>query len=122
MAGATSNFGLIKPTYNEPVDVQDFNDNFDIIDQSMQSAKPLVTSVTLSKFDWNAGSQTKTVAGVTADSLVFVYPDSSSYEYWFKYGIKATAQATDSLTFTMTASPTVNLVVQVVVFTQTRSS
>ena len=32
----TSNFGLKKPEETDPVDVQDFNDHADIIDQELQ--------------------------------------------------------------------------------------
>lgn len=124
MAGSTSNFGLIKPTYNEPVDVQDFNDNFDKIDTSMQSAKPLIRSVTISTSNWNSTTLTcsKTIAGVTANSLIFVYPNDSSYTSWLSNGVKATTQATNSLTFSCNTIPSGSLVVQVVIFTNTRSA
>ena len=124
MAGATSNFGLIKPTYNEPVDVQNFNDNFDIIDAAMQSAKPLMSSFTISTSDWDSTTLTctKTVAGVTADSLIFINPDSSSYNNWLSNSVKATAQAANSLSFSCSAVPSSDLVVNVTMFVNTRSS
>jgi len=124
MAGSTSNFGLIKPAYNEPVDVQNFNDNFDIIDGALQSAKPLMTSVTISTSDWDSTTLTctKTIAGVTADSLMFVYPNDSSQASWLSNGVKVTTQATNSLTFSCNTIPSGSLVVQVVMFTNTRSA
>lgn len=124
MAGATSNFGLIKPGYDETVDVGNFNDNFDIIDAAMQSAKPLITSFTISTSDWNSTTLTctKTVAGVTADSLIFINPDSSSYDSWLMNSVKVTAQATNSLSFSCSAVPSADLVVNATMFVNTRSS
>lgn len=73
------------------------------------------TMPTLTAANWSANTQTVTVVGVTANNIVFVSPAPASAADYSTAGIICTAQATDSLTFTCTQTPSVDIVVNVVI-------
>jgi hypothetical protein len=64
--------------------------------------------------DWSSNTQTVTVSGVKADSVVFVSPAPASASDYASAGILCTAQAADSLTFTCTTTPSNAITVNVV--------
>lgn len=72
------------------------------------------TTVTLAAADWSAGTQTVTVNGITATSVVWVSPDPSDQADYVAGGILCTAQAANSLTFTASTTPTNDIDVVVV--------
>lgn len=74
------------------------------------------TTATLAVADWSLDTQTVTVSGVKADSVVFVSPAPASASDYASAGILCTAQAADSLTFTCTTTPTNAITVNVVCF------
>lgn len=72
------------------------------------------TTATLAVADWSSNTQTVTVSGVKADSVVFVSPAPASASDYASAGILCTAQAVNSLTFTCTTTPTNAITVNVV--------
>ena len=72
------------------------------------------TTATLAVADWSSNTQTVTVSGVKADSIVFVSPAPASAGDYASAGILCTAQAADSLTFTCTTTPSNAITVNVV--------
>lgn len=72
------------------------------------------TTATLAVADWSSNTQTVTVSGVKADSVVFVSPAPASASDYVSAGIFCTAQAADSLTFTCTTTPTNAITVNVI--------
>lgn len=71
----------------------------------------VTNTVTLTVAGWSSNSQVVTVSGVTTSNLVIVEPSDSSY------GIKCTAQGTNSLTFTCDTVPTAAVTVKVAIIT-----
>jgi len=94
------------------------NGNFEIMsaDGTVPTARltKVNTTATLAVADWSSNTQTVTVSGVKADSVVFVSPDPTSASDYASAGILCTAQAADSLTFTCTTTPTNAITVNVV--------
>ena len=79
---------------------------------------PASISVTLASNAWSNNAQTVTVSGVLADEtkqLIQPVPASASSAEYESCGVKATAQAADSLTFSCDTTPTNNLTVYVVI-------
>ena len=79
---------------------------------------PASISVTLAANAWSNNAQTVTVTGVLADEtkqLIQPVPASASSAEYESCGVKATAQAADSLTFSCDTTPTNNLTVYVVI-------
>lgn len=72
------------------------------------------TTVTLAVADWSSSTQTVSVTGVTATSIVFVAPDSASQSDYTSAGILCTAQGAGTLTFTCSTTPTNAITVNVV--------
>ena len=72
------------------------------------------STITLAAADWSAGTQTVTVNGITATSVVWVSPDPSDQADYVAGGILCTAQAANSLTFTASTTPTNDIDVVVV--------
>ena len=72
------------------------------------------TTATLAVEDWSSSTQTVTVSGVKADSVVFVSPAPASASDYASAGILCTAQAADSLTFACTTTPSNAITVNVV--------
>ena len=79
------------------------------------SAKPTITTVTLSASGWNSSTvtQTVTVPGILADEtkqLIQVMPAPTSMTTVSDSGAYCSAQGDNSLTFTCTAVPTEDIV------------
>lgn len=72
------------------------------------------TTVTLAAANWSSNTQTVTVSGVKADSVVFVSPAPASASDYASAGILCTAQAADSLTFSCATTPSNTITVNVV--------
>lgn len=72
------------------------------------------TTVTLAVADWSSSTQTVSVTGVTATSIVLVAPDSASQSDYTSAGILCTAQGAGTLTFTCSTTPTNAITVNVV--------
>ena len=84
------------------------------------AAPPIYRTITLSASSWDstALTQTVTVSGVLADEtaqLISPMPKLSNQTEYYEAGVRATAQAADSLTFTCDVIPTVNLTVYVTI-------
>ncbi len=72
------------------------------------------TTITLAAADWNAGTQTVSVTGMTATGIVLVSPDPTDQSAYTSAGIICSAQAAGTLTFTCSTTPTADLSVNVV--------
>ena len=75
-------------------------------------------SVTLAAANWSNGAQTVTVTGVKADEtaqLIQPVPASASRSAYEAAGIRATAQAANSLTFSCDTTPSGDLTVYVII-------
>lgn len=98
--------------------VANANGNFEIMsaDGTVPTARltKVNTTATLAVADWSSNTQTITVSGVKADSVVFVSPAPSSASDYASAGILCTAQAADSLTFTCTTTPSSAITVNVI--------
>lgn len=98
--------------------VANANGNFEIMsaDGTVPTARltKVNTTATLVVADWSSNTQTVTVSGVKAGSVVFVSPAPASASDYASAGILCTAQAADSLTFTATTTPSVAIVVNIV--------
>ena len=94
------------------------NGNFEIMsaDGTVPTARlaKVNTTATLAVADWSSNTQTVTVSGVKADSVVFVSPAPASASDYASAGILCTAQAADSLTFSCTQTPSSAIVVNIV--------
>ena len=94
------------------------NGNYEIMsaDGTVPTARltKVNTTATLAVADWSSNTQTVTVNGVKADSVVFVSPAPASASDYASAGILCTAQAANSLTFTCTTTPTNAITVNVV--------
>ena len=73
-------------------------------------------NVSLTTSGWSNKSQTVTVTGITASNNVIISPDSSSLEKYLGAGVICTSQAANSLTFTCDTVPTVELKVNILIF------
>lgn len=100
--------------------VANANGNYEIMsaDGTVPTARltKVNTTATLAVADWSSSTQTVTVSGVKADSVVFVSPASASASDYASAGILCTAQAADSLTFTCTTTPSNAITVNVICF------
>lgn len=83
-------------------------------DASWASVTKVNTTATLAVADWSSSTQTITVSGVKADSVVFVSPAPASASDYASAGILCTAQAADSLTFTATTTPSSDISVNII--------
>lgn len=81
---------------------------------NVQPSVKVNTTATLAVADWSSNTQTITVSGVKADSVVFVSPAPASASDYASAGILCTAQAADSLTFSCTQTPSSAIVVNIV--------
>jgi hypothetical protein len=111
------------PTTNSDANtfkVANANGNFEIMsaDGTVPTARltKVNTTATLTVADWSSNTQTVTVSGVKADSVVFVSPAPASASDYASAGILCTAQAADSLTFTCTTTPSNAITVNVICF------
>jgi hypothetical protein len=98
--------------------VANANGNFELMsaDGTVPTARltKVNTTATLAVADWSSSTQTVTVSGVKADSVVFVSPAPASASDYASAGILCTSQGTNSLTFTATTTPTSAITVNVV--------
>ncbi len=94
------------------------NGNFEIMsaDGTVPTARltKVNTTATLAAADWSSNTQTITVSGVKADSVVFVSPAPASASDYASAGILCTSQSADSLTFSCTQTPSAAIVVNIV--------
>ena len=76
------------------------------------------TTVTLPASGWStsAKSQTVTVNGVDADTIVMVSPAPASFTAYGAAGIYCSAQGTNSLTFRCAKVPSASIIVNVALF------
>lgn len=65
--------------------------------------------------DWEDNEATKTVTGVTSESIVWVSPTPASYEDYVEAEIRATAQGTNQITFKCEAEPEASVFVNVII-------
>lgn len=73
-------------------------------------------TITLSSANWTDGSQTVTVAHVTASNVIQLSPTEASYENWKAAQIRCTAQAAGTLTFVHEGdAPTEDIIYNVIV-------
>ena len=79
---------------------------------------PVSTSVTLTAAGWSSGTQTVSVAGVTADNHVIVAPAPASRDTYINSDVRCTAQGEAQLTFTAASTPTVNITVNIIILKQ----
>ena len=63
--------------------------------------------------DWVENTATITVSQVTDDSAIIF--NTGINDDWHKFGLEATAQATDSITFTCDTTPTVDITFEVLI-------
>ena len=85
---------------------------------SGKAARSKYVPITLTAAGWSNGQQTVAVAGVLADEtkqLIQPVPALASQSEYDSCGVKATAQAANSLTFSATETPTSDLTVYVVI-------
>lgn len=98
--------------------VANANGNFEIMsaDGTVPTARltKVNTTATLAVADWSSSTQTVTVSGVKADSVVFVSPAPASASDYASAGILCTSQSADSLTFSCTQTPSAAIVVNIV--------
>jgi len=98
--------------------VANANGNFEIMsaDGTVPTARltKVNITVTLAVADWSSNTQTITVSGIKADSVVFVSPAPASASDYASAGILCTAQAANSLTFSCTTTPSNAITVNVV--------
>ena len=71
-------------------------------------------TVEIAALDWSDKSVTKTVAGVTAASLLWISPAPASYDDYTAAQIRSTAQGVDSITFVCEATPSSAITVNVI--------
>jgi len=94
------------------------NGNFEIMsaDGTVPTARltKVNTTATLAVADWSSNTQTVTVSGVKADSVVFVSPAPASASDYASAGILCTSQSAGTLTFTATTTPSVAIDVNIV--------
>lgn len=84
----------------------------------LESRLPKSVTVTLTKAGWSSKKQTVTVTGVLADEAAQVItptPALASQTAYYEAGIKATAQAANSLTFTAEDTPSADLTVHIII-------
>lgn len=71
--------------------------------------------VSIATTDWSNHFCTKTVSGVTADNIVFVSPDPTSYNQYITAGVYCEGQAADTLSFRCDTDPSMNITVNVLI-------
>ncbi len=79
---------------------------------------PVSTSVTLTAAGWSSGTQTVSVADVTAGNHVIVAPAPASRDTYINSDVRCTAQGEAQLTFTAASTPTVDVTVNVIILKQ----
>lgn len=117
----TEHVGLL--TYKETADNKSLlypitkAEAVDGLEELLDELAPRQVLVTLSASAWTSGTQTVTVAGVSATEtaqLILPVPAIVSQSAYMKAGILCTGQAANRLTFTATTVPTDDLTVYIV--------
>lgn len=105
-----------------PIDadnLQDLCDTVENLDAEMpqKGPKPVERTATLTAAGWNSATKTQsvTVQGVTAQSILIVSASGDSFPVYSRYGVRASAQAANTLTFACEIVPTVDLTANVVI-------
>jgi hypothetical protein len=84
-----------------------------VADNALKVAEDKVSAVgkvvNLPASKWSSNKQTVAVEGVTAEQLIIVVADPSSFSPYATCQVRCSAQAQDSLTFTCNETPTVDL-------------
>lgn len=78
------------------------------------------TTITLSSDSWSDNTQTvsvPTTIGVTANSLIIVSPEPTSFLIYGDSGIYCSSQGSNSLTFVCDSEPSENVIVNIVKLT-----
>lgn len=126
ISGATSAVRAIQLGYDglnsdaNTFKVANANGNYEIMsaDGTVPTARltKVNTTATLAVADWSSNTQTVSVTGVAADSVVFVSPAPASASDYASAGILCTAQAAGTLTFTCDTVPSNAITVNVICF------
>lgn len=98
--------------------LNDISDTLERLDAGGGGGGPTSTLVTLTAAGWSNKAQNVTVTGVSANEaaqMITPVPAVASQSAYYAAGIRATAQAANSVTFTADTVPTVSLSVYVVV-------
>lgn len=86
--------------------------------ETFDAFKAAAKKVTLSSSGWSSNTQTVTVNGVLADESaqeIMVMPAMSDMTAYHEAGVRATAQAANSLTFTCNTVPATNVSVYIII-------
>ena len=89
-----------------------------LLKKLLMRLKQQLKKVTLSSSGWSSNTQTVTVNGVLADEStqeIMVMPAMSDMTAYHEAGVRATAQAANSLTFTCNTVPATNVSVYIVI-------
>ena len=94
-------------------------DSVVIAENALKVAEEKVTAVgkvvNLPASGWAENSQTVAVEGVTAEQLIIVVADPSSFSPYAESQVRCSGQAKDSLTFICNETPTVDLVANILI-------
>lgn len=91
-------------------------DNITIDTNNVISATPIVLEIELLSADWNLNEQTLTATWVTQVNSVIISPKPSSYLDYIWAWIYCSSQGNDSLTFTCSNVPSVDILVNVLIW------
>lgn len=82
-----------------------------------KGAKPVERTATLTAAGWDGATKTQsvTVQGVTAQSILIVSASGNSFPVYSRYGVRASAQAANTMTFACEVVPAEDLTVNVVI-------
>lgn len=76
---------------------------------------PVARTATLTVAEWSGTTQTVSVTGVTADSILTVTYAPDSHDAWLDAGVYCSAQGAGTLTFTCDTVPTAALTANIVI-------
>lgn len=89
------------------------------LDETMptRGAKPVALTVALTAAGWDGATKTQsvTVQGVTAQSILIVSASGDSFPVYSRYGVRASSQAANTMTFACEVVPAEDLTVNVVI-------
>lgn len=77
---------------------------------------PVARTATLTVAGWSGTTQTVSVTGVTADSILTVTYAPDSHDAWLDAGVYCSAQGAGTLTFTCESVPSAALTANIVIF------
>lgn len=81
-----------------------------------QIQQAIKATVLLRSNNWESGTQTVSLLGVTPEKVVLVCPEPSSEINYLTYGVNCVSQDANSLTFSCTTTPLVDVSANVVIF------